>query len=361
MNKLHNLIDHLKDQEKGYMDLLNSLSKFQEMNQNIFCDSREIDERKRVSMNNSFTNESEAGSICGSFISDTLTLNCGNANGINEIMDKYRNSINNVPNDLIVVGKSVNKSMDNDEDERTENDQDALEFDDDYLSNLIKNVKKNQVDSEQKDDAIRQMNVDLDTWEQLREQKQLLKSIRLRKEELKALEGRRKALEALKKIADDGEGEINDAFKILPITDQSEQQNPINPNSICINRGVQTEFLTPRKPMIRKTVKSKDQSRSQENIDCNLIEPSSQIEKSKVTAKHYEDLIRKILTEKYSENLVQTNCGSDLAALEQNKSCQTNFDQEVKEDFSETEAQEELKLKLKDLAEHEKKLEYFFF
>jgi hypothetical protein len=31
MNKLHSLIDHLKDQEKGYMDLLNSFIKFQQL------------------------------------------------------------------------------------------------------------------------------------------------------------------------------------------------------------------------------------------------------------------------------------------------------------------------------------------
>ena len=50
------------------------------------------------------------------------------------------------------------------------------------------------------------------TLEQLKEQKKLLKSIRLRKEELKALEGRRKALEALRQIAMDSEGKIDDVF-----------------------------------------------------------------------------------------------------------------------------------------------------
>lgn len=355
MNKLHNLIDHLKDQEKGYMDLLNSLSKFQEMNDNMFCDVKDVSETKK---NSSFNNDSEAGSICGSFISDTLTLNCGNGQGINEIMQKYRKTINNAPDNLVVIGKSINKSEDNEEDEKTENDQDALEFDDDYVSGFIKSAKKNRAENEQKEEAMRQMNIDLDTLQQLREQKQLLKSIRLRKEELKALEGRRKALEALKKIATDGEEEVNDAFKILPITDQPEQESCINPSSICINRGVQTEILTPRKPMIRKTVKSKDLSQSQENIECNQIEPSSQIEKSKITAKHYEDLIRKILTEKYSENLVKTVSTSDMATIDQAENSQNRLEREVKEtDYTETETQEELKLRLKDLSEHEKKLE----
>lgn len=35
MNKLHSLIEHLKEQEKGYMDLLRSLSKFQSINGNL--------------------------------------------------------------------------------------------------------------------------------------------------------------------------------------------------------------------------------------------------------------------------------------------------------------------------------------
>jgi hypothetical protein len=35
MNKLHSLIDHLKEQEKGYLDLLNSFSKFQHLTTNI--------------------------------------------------------------------------------------------------------------------------------------------------------------------------------------------------------------------------------------------------------------------------------------------------------------------------------------
>ncbi len=36
MNKLHSLIDHLKEQEKGYMDLLKTFSKFQSINSNLY-------------------------------------------------------------------------------------------------------------------------------------------------------------------------------------------------------------------------------------------------------------------------------------------------------------------------------------
>lgn len=36
MNKLHSLIDHLKDQEKGYMDLLDSFSKYQQLTKGLY-------------------------------------------------------------------------------------------------------------------------------------------------------------------------------------------------------------------------------------------------------------------------------------------------------------------------------------
>jgi hypothetical protein len=36
MNKLHSLIDHLKDQEKGYMDLLESFSKYQQLTKGLY-------------------------------------------------------------------------------------------------------------------------------------------------------------------------------------------------------------------------------------------------------------------------------------------------------------------------------------
>ena len=48
MNKLHSLIDHLKDQEKGYMDLLNSFIKFQQMAGNYATAS----DNQSVSSNN---------------------------------------------------------------------------------------------------------------------------------------------------------------------------------------------------------------------------------------------------------------------------------------------------------------------
>ena len=66
---------------------------------------------------------------------------------------------------------------------------------------------------EQRKEVFDALDGDLATLEQLKEQKNLLKSIRLRKEELKALEGRRKALEALRKIANDSELQLGQAFQ----------------------------------------------------------------------------------------------------------------------------------------------------
>ncbi|CAF0749445.1 unnamed protein product [Brachionus calyciflorus] len=377
MNKLHSLIDHLKDQEKGYMDLLNSFSKFQQLNPSLFEDSAIENQPKSIN-NNSFSkksmtkedNDSEAGSICGSFISDTLTLNCNN---MNEIVDKYRKSIHNCSNqnkddqELVVIGKGFNTNVINEtfEDEKTENDQDILDFDEDYLTSLLKNVgKREEAENleEQREEILRHMNTNRDTLEQLKEQKELLRSIKLRKEELKALEGRQKALKALQKIAIEGEKEVDEAFKILPISDDTER---INPSSLNINRGVQTENETPRKPMIRKTVKPKETNRSNENLDSisAQIEPSSQIEKSKITAKHYEDLIRKILAEKYSENLIKTVSSSDLIKIGQLKDENPGNVLTVDNDENSTNEDdrlEELEAKRNELEAHEKQLDELY-
>jgi hypothetical protein len=65
---------------------------------------------------------------------------------------------------------------------------------------------------EQRREILNALDSDMLTLEQLKEQKKLLKSIRLRKEELKALEGRRKALEALRQIAMDGESNFDNVL-----------------------------------------------------------------------------------------------------------------------------------------------------
>lgn len=127
-----------------------------------------------------------------------------------------------------------------------------MDFDDDYLSNLLKNSVENIVKEGSKDDGdikeqreelIQEINSDIDTLEQLREQKKLLRSIRLRKEELKALEGRRKALEALKKIALDGEKQMDQAFDLLNKNpNNTENDKVLNENKSTIDL-FKTSFL----------------------------------------------------------------------------------------------------------------------
>jgi uncharacterized coiled-coil protein SlyX len=52
MNKLHSLIDHLKEQEKGYMDLLRTFSKFQSINSNLYSFVGAKDSEKGTSNGN---------------------------------------------------------------------------------------------------------------------------------------------------------------------------------------------------------------------------------------------------------------------------------------------------------------------
>lgn len=118
--------------------------------------------------------------MSGSFISDTIIINDG-LKVINQNKE-LKNSI------------SANTQVYQEEDEMTENDDEDLNDDE---TEIGKSVTGYQI--QEKCDLIRALNGDLETLEQLKEQKKLLRSIQLRKEELKALEGRRKALDALKK------------------------------------------------------------------------------------------------------------------------------------------------------------------
>ena len=57
MNKLHSLIDHLKEQEKGYLDLLNSFSKFQQLTTNLFPMDAELNSSNSNSNSNPQMNQ----------------------------------------------------------------------------------------------------------------------------------------------------------------------------------------------------------------------------------------------------------------------------------------------------------------
>jgi len=159
MNKIYTMIDHLKEQEKGYMDLLNSLNLI-EMNatpeslnnQKDILDLSELNESlqqkqaenaarndvkqqaelslyksnyKQTSANR-LSNEanptsdeqtiSPDNSLNGSYISDTVTLNGAKMNEIvkyklkNNNKQLAANSSNSNFDDLIVVGKSLLKT-----------------------------------------------------------------------------------------------------------------------------------------------------------------------------------------------------------------------------------------------------------
>ena len=55
MTKLHSLIEHLKDQEKGYMDLLQSFSKFQNLASNLYTiDSDSVNTKTSPNTNNQY-------------------------------------------------------------------------------------------------------------------------------------------------------------------------------------------------------------------------------------------------------------------------------------------------------------------
>jgi hypothetical protein len=108
----------------------------------------------------------------------------------------------------IAGGKLTGETCFEDEEQRTENDQDEDdeefgedEFDEKSPAKNRKDGAENRDDQlEQRRELLKALNGDISALDQLREQKKLLRSLRLKKEEMKALEGRRKALEALKKL-----------------------------------------------------------------------------------------------------------------------------------------------------------------
>lgn len=163
----------------------------------------EFDKKDEEMENNEDT--SSVTSLGGSYISDTLTLN-GVKCDLNDLL-KLKNSTD----ELMVIGKSIQSR----ETPRTENDQD--QENEDNTTELSYDVNTDEIFGnfrQELESKEPQVDEDLATLEQLKEQKNLLKSIRLRKEELKALEGRRLALEALKKMANDSEAEIEQAFAV---------------------------------------------------------------------------------------------------------------------------------------------------
>jgi len=102
-----------------------------------------------------------------------------------------KNKLTEFENYLVVVGKGYDYQNNKNEDDenKTENDLDLLEYEDENTHNDEKEVAELDRSSsirEQRREIMNALDSDLVTLEQLKEQKKLLKSIRLRKEELKA-------------------------------------------------------------------------------------------------------------------------------------------------------------------------------
>ncbi len=267
----------------------------------------------------------------------------------------------------MIIGKALLKNRereecdDENEDEKTDNDQEVLDFDDDYYNELNVDADDEEMPNdhlsikEQRKEILNEIDNDLTTLEQLREQKKLLRSIRLRKEELKALEGRRKALEALKTIALDGESQLVQAFDAMTKAKIHEEEKSKLDVETKVKPNEETGKKEQQQPLLRKTFK---QSESNENTKALTvqsinakIEPSSQIEKSKKTVKHYEDLIRKninLANENYENKAIMNidkcdEIANDEEELEEKKASLAENERKLKELYSMQERLSQLK------------------
>ena len=270
----------------------------------------------------------------------------------------------------MIIGKALLKNREREESEdnedaKTDNDQEVLDFDDEYCNEIGENDEDDDEDNndngdknlsvkEQRKEILNEIDNDLTTLEQLREQKKLLRSIRLRKEELKALEGRRKALEALKTIALDGENQLVQAFDALSKSKlHEEEKSAADPKVKQTEESVKKE----QQPLLRKTFKQSDSGEiavakilSSQSLSTK-IEPSSQIEKSKKTVKHYEDLIRKninLANENYKSKAIMNIDKTDEALtdadeLEEKKASLAENERKLKELYSMQERLSQLK------------------
>jgi hypothetical protein len=267
----------------------------------------------------------------------------------------------------MIIGKALLKNRereecdDENEDEKTDNDQEVLDFDDDYYNEINLDADDEEMPNdhlsikEQRKEILNEIDNDLTTLEQLREQKKLLRSIRLRKEELKALEGRRKALEALKTIALDGENQLVQAFDAMSKSKIHEEEKSKLDVETKVKQNEENVKKEQQQPLMRKTFK---QSESNENTKALTaqstnakIEPSSQIEKSKKTVKHYEDLIRKnisLANENYENKAIMNidkcdELANDEEELEEKKASLAENERKLKELYSMQERLSQLK------------------
>ena len=237
-----------------------------------------------------------------------------------------------------------------------------------------------------RNEVIEAIKNDLAELDELQDQKNLLKSIRMHREELKALNGRRKALEALQKAAIESEMKLEEAFDVLGTGKEANQSNqktsPAANNGTASSPAKNSEEYKRNKqqlsselnsfnqylnmlnekqtersrvepetdqvsvvrtskpsshekaPMIRKTFKHNADSKDNSMM---AAEPSLQIEKSNSTLKTFEALL-------------------GMSQVDNEKSCLLKPVSPVKNQLVSDE-QNLLEKHLSELADREKKLE----
>lgn len=82
--------------------------------------------------------------MAGSFISDTLTLNGANCNNINDIVNKYRTSLN----------RSFNSNMNTNNNNNRNDEREEEEFNDDNLIVVGKGINKSLVNETFEDEKV---------------------------------------------------------------------------------------------------------------------------------------------------------------------------------------------------------------
>ena len=237
-----------------------------------------------------------------------------------------------------------------------------------------------------RNEVIEAIKNDLAELDELHDQKNLLKKIRMHREELKALDGRRKALEALQKAAIESEMKLEEAFDVLGTGKETNQKTSPNigtavsssspaKNSEEYKRNKQqlsselnsfNQYLNmlnekqsersrlepetdqvsvvrtskpsshEKAPMIRKTFKHNAESK--DNSMMAAEPPSLQIEKSNSTLKTFEVLL-------------------GMSQVDKEKSCLLKPVSPVKSQLVSDEQQNLLEKHLSDLADKVKNLE----
>lgn len=94
MTKLHSLIDHLKDQENGYMELLQSFTKFQQLTTSLYSDETD---KIEISLNN----KPGSGSQLNKLQKDILDLS-----ELNESINQQQQELNKQENSMSYLFKS---------------------------------------------------------------------------------------------------------------------------------------------------------------------------------------------------------------------------------------------------------------